>query len=211
MRRMLFVVELALALTVLPVFGAAVTEGDVAGWVAAQGGSVTRDAAGRITGVNLRASWITDGDLEMLGQVPGLQTLDLSLTRITDLGLEHLKSLAEVRDLNLYYCEFLTDVGIARLKGWKKLERLNLRGTKITDTSLEHLASLPALASLDVGFTQITSNGGAAAFAGAGDWREQDQRRGAERAESAAGSGAAGSERAAAHRLGAVVGGADGF
>src|SRR5213083_1005903 len=41
-------------------------------WVEAAGGAVIRDPAGRITGVDLRASWVTDTDLRKLMQLPYL-------------------------------------------------------------------------------------------------------------------------------------------
>jgi Leucine-rich repeat (LRR) protein len=123
------------------------------------GGVVTRDRAGRITGVDLRASWVTDSDLPQLAALPYLTHLDLSLTRITDYGLQQLKNAPGVVELNLYYAEQITDEGMAAVKGWKKLKRLNLRGAKITDTTLEHLSNVTTLESLDVGFAQITDVG----------------------------------------------------
>ena len=54
--------------------------------------TVTRDAAGRITGVDLRGTWVTDTDLRKLAQLPRLSYLDLSLTRITDQGMQELKN-----------------------------------------------------------------------------------------------------------------------
>ena len=60
-------------------------------WITAAGGVVTRDSAGRITQVDLRSSWVTDGDLALLAKLPNLTHLDLSLTRITDRGLQLLK------------------------------------------------------------------------------------------------------------------------
>ncbi len=128
-------------------------------WITGAGGRVTRDRAGRVTGVDLRASWVTDSDLSRLAQMPHLMHLDLSLTRVTDHGLQQLKNAPGVEDLNLYYAEQLTDEGMAAMKGWKQLKRLNLRGTKITDTTLEHLANVATLESLDVGFAQITDVG----------------------------------------------------
>lgn len=138
---------------------AASREPGVAAWIAGQGGTLEHDAAGRVTGVNLRAAWITDSDLARLADFQHLAHLNLSLTHITDLGMEHLAPLAGVTDLDLAYAEHITDEGVAHLKRWKKLARLNLRGTKITDTTLEHLAAIASLTSLDVSFTQITSNG----------------------------------------------------
>jgi Leucine Rich repeat len=128
-------------------------------WIAEAGGEVTLDRAGRVTGVDLRASWVTDADLSRLADLPYLAHLDLSLTRITDHGLQQLKNAPGVVDLNLYYAEQITDEGMAALKNWKRLKRLNLRGTKITDTTLEHLANVTTLESLDAGFAQITDVG----------------------------------------------------
>jgi internalin A len=128
-------------------------------WITEAGGTVTRDRAGRITGVDLRSSWVTDSDLPQLVDLPYLTHLDLSLTRITDHGLQQLKNAPGIVDLNLYYAEQVTDEGMAAVRGWKKLKRVNLRGTKITDTTLEHLANVTTLESLDAGFAQITDVG----------------------------------------------------
>ncbi len=128
-------------------------------WITEAGGVITRDRAGRITGVNLRSTWVTDSDLLQLARLPHLTHLDLSLTRITDHGLQQLKGAPGILELNLYYAEQITDEGMAAVKGWKKLKRLNLRGTKITDTTLEHLANVTTLESLDIGFAQITDVG----------------------------------------------------
>jgi Leucine-rich repeat (LRR) protein len=128
-------------------------------WITEAGGVVTQDRAGRVTGVDLRASWVTDSDLPRLAYLPYLTHLDLSMTRITDHGLQQLKNAPGIVDLNLYYAEQITDEGMAALKNWKRLKRLNLRGTKITDTTLEHLANVTTLESLDAGFAQITDVG----------------------------------------------------
>lgn len=128
-------------------------------WITEAGGVVTRDRAGRITGVDLRSSWVTDSDLPQLVALPYLTHLDLSLTRITDHGLQQLKNAPGIVELNLYYAEQITDEGMAAVKGWKKLKRLNLRGTKVTDTTLEHLSNVTTLEFLDVGFAQITDVG----------------------------------------------------
>jgi internalin A len=135
------------------------TPADASDWIIKAGGTFTRDRAGRITGVDLRTSWVTDSDLPQLAALPHLTHLDLSLTRITDHGLQQLKNAPGIVELNLYYAEQITDEGMAAVKGWKKLKRINLRGTKVTDTTLEHLANVTTLDSLDVGFAQITDVG----------------------------------------------------
>lgn len=132
---------------------------DNADWITEAGGTVTRDRAGRITAVDLRASWVTDSDLPQLAQLPHLTHLDLSQTRIADLGLQQLKAAPGIVELNLYYAEQITDEGLAAVKGWQKLRRINLRGTKVTDTTLEHLANVATVEAIDVGFAQITDVG----------------------------------------------------
>src|SRR5262245_62646744 len=107
----------------------------------------------------MRASWVTDSDMRRLAELPYLTHLDLSMTRITDHGLQQLKNAPGIVDLNLYYAEQITDEGMAALKNWKRLKRLNLRGTKITETTLEHLANVTTLESLDDGFATIKDVG----------------------------------------------------
>ena len=128
-------------------------------WITSAGGTVKMDKAGRVTGVDLRSSWVTDSDMPLLAQLPHLSYLDLSMTRITDRGLQQLKSAPAIVELNLYYAEQITDEGLAAIKGWKHLKKLNVRGTRITDTTLEHAASVPTLQVLDVGYAQVTDVG----------------------------------------------------
>src|SRR5215831_6525298 len=118
-------------------------------WIAAEGGSFTRDAAGEIVVVDFTGSWVTDADLRRLESFPHLKKLNLTRTKITDVGTEHLAGLTTVTDLNLYYAEYITEDGIAHLKGWTALERLNLRGTKVTSKVFPTLGRLTALKSLD--------------------------------------------------------------
>ena len=54
-------------------------------------------------------AWVVDADLEAVAATPSLEKLDLSLTRVTDLGLLRLKNLPNVRELNLSYAELVTD------------------------------------------------------------------------------------------------------
>jgi len=128
-------------------------------WVSDLGGSVTRNAQGRVTGVNLRGTWVEDSDLRRLNQYPELSVLDLSLTHITDGGMQELKNLRGITDFNLYFAEYVTDEGVAAIKDWKQLKRLNLHGTKAGDSALEHIAGLTSLESLDVGSTLMTDVG----------------------------------------------------
>jgi len=132
---------------------------DLSSWITDSGGAVTRDKSGRIIAVDLRATWITDSDIVELARLPNLAKLNLSLTRISDHGLQQLKDAPAITDLNLYSAELITDAGLSVLKGWKHLKRLSVRGTKITDTTLQHLSGISTLESLDAGYAQITDVG----------------------------------------------------
>ncbi|MSV32252.1 MAG: hypothetical protein EXQ57_07000 [Bryobacterales bacterium] len=116
----------------------------------ALGGRVDRDAGGQITGLYLRASWVTDGDLLEIGRLPQLRRLDLSQTRITDQGMAYLKSATGLRDVNLAYAEKIGDPAHAVIKHWKNLQRLNLRGTLVSDETAAAAAALPDLEFLDI-------------------------------------------------------------
>src|SRR5512138_3612177 len=90
----------------------------VASWLQEQGGTVTIDRASQAASISLRQSWVTDGDLARLASIATIRRLDLSYTHITDNGLEHLKGLPGVVDLDLGFAEFITDEGLVHLKGW---------------------------------------------------------------------------------------------
>lgn len=128
-------------------------------WIEDAGGAVVRDSAGRITGVDLHASWITDSDLRKLSSLPNLTQLDLSLTRITDQGMQELRNLPGIVDLNLRFAEYVTDEGLAAIKGWRRLKRLDVHGAKISDTTLEHISGITSLEQLNIGSGMITDVG----------------------------------------------------
>lgn len=132
---------------------------DDAQWIEDLGGSVERNSQGKVTSVSLRGTWVTDTDLRRLTSYPDLNELDLSLTHVTDAGLQEIKNLKGITDFNLYFAEYVTDEGVAYIKDWKQLRRLNLHGTKASDTALEHIAGINTLESLDVGSTLMTDVG----------------------------------------------------
>lgn len=146
------------AFSITPVF-ADLSQDDVLSWVESLGGSYVRNEAGNVTAVDLRSAWLTDGDLGKLAYLPKLESINLAYTKITDLALEHLIPLENVKDLNLYYAEYVTDAGIAHLKNWKNLEHLDVCGTKVTSSVFEHVSQMSKLKSLDVGFSRVTDDG----------------------------------------------------
>jgi internalin A len=128
-------------------------------WIEDLGGAVIRDAQGAVTGVDLRGTWVTDTDLRRLNRFPALNYLDLSLTHITDQGMQELKALRGIVELNLYFAEYVTDEGLAAIKEWKKLRKLNIHGTKISDTTLEHISGIATLESVNIGSAMLTDVG----------------------------------------------------
>ena len=111
------------------------------------------------TEVNLRSSWIADADLAAIAKDAAVTVLDLSHTRITDVGFRELKALRNVERVELFYAEQIGDGALVVMKDWPKLRRLNVRGTKVTDAGVAQLANHPALESLDVGFSLFTDGG----------------------------------------------------
>lgn len=143
-------------LLLLFTFGTAVFGAD---WIEDVGGTATRNSAGQITAIDFRASWVTDAMLRRLVGMPALTSLNLSLTRVTDQGMQELRNLPGIVELDLRFAEYVTDEGIAALKGWRKLKRLDLHGTKASDTSLDHIAGITSLETLDVGSVMLTDVG----------------------------------------------------
>jgi hypothetical protein len=120
------------------------------GWLADLGGQAEFGPGGEIAAVNLRASWVTDGDLLELARMPKLRRLDLSRTRISDQGLSYLKRATALEEVNLAFAERIGDPAHATIKEWKNLRRLSLRGTVAADETAAAAAALPALESLDI-------------------------------------------------------------
>jgi hypothetical protein len=146
-------------LCILPIACAALWATDSTDWITHLGGKVSRDASGKVIAVNLRGSWINDAEMLHLADLPDLEKLDLSHTRISDEGLLRLKSAPQIRELNLYYSEWITDQGMAAIRGWKHLKRLNVRGTRISDATLELVSHIGGLEALDIANTSVTDNG----------------------------------------------------
>jgi hypothetical protein len=59
---------------------------------------------------------LRDGDLEQLVRIPQLREVDLSETRITDLGLRHLHRVRTLRLVRLEYTRRVTSTGVAALQ-----------------------------------------------------------------------------------------------
>ncbi len=98
---------------------------------------------------------VTVFDWRHLNGLKALKRLDLSVTDITDEGLEHITGLTALETLYLGNTQ-VTDEGVEHLKALTALRTLDLSSAHITDEGLEHLSDLSALESLDLRYTQVT-------------------------------------------------------
>jgi internalin A len=128
-------------------------------WILRLGGRIERDASGEIIAIHLANSWINDTEMLELPGFENLQRLDLSHTRISDEGLLRLRPAKNIRELELFYAEQITDLGMNAIKGWHNLKRLNVRGTRIADETLGIVGDLRQLEWLDIANTSVTDNG----------------------------------------------------
>src|SRR6202034_692338 len=81
-----------------------------------------------------------------------LQSLNLTNTRVTDVGLKGLATQKNLATLSLWGTA-VTDAGVKDLAGLKNLTTLDLRGTGVTIADLKDLAGLKNLTTLDLGET----------------------------------------------------------
>ncbi len=106
-----------------------------------------------------------DGDLEGLAAAARCRAIvQVNLAwceQLTDAGLAHLKDFTALQGLDLMGCKRLTNAGVSHLAKMAALEHLNLRWCSlITDVGLAVVKRLPALQTLDLmGCGQITDAG----------------------------------------------------
>jgi Leucine-rich repeat (LRR) protein len=94
---------------------------------------------GAVIGVCLNDRFLTDAKLLVcLKGLTKLQSLNLSETKITDVGLEYLNVFTKLQSLDLWHTN-VTDAGLERLKGMVALQDLYLTGTRVTDAGVKKL------------------------------------------------------------------------
>jgi hypothetical protein len=78
-------------------------------------------------------------------QAANLRSLNLSDTKVTDVGVGRLNGLAKLQSLGLSRTQ-VTDAGLERLKGRTNLKHLGIKGAKVTDGGVNDLqTALPNL------------------------------------------------------------------
>ena len=123
-----------------------------ASWVLSLAGSATVRVGGEAKPISIeRANDLPASDFELTG-------VRLQKCAVTDAGLEHLRSLTKLVELDLSGTT-VTDAGLARLEGLKQLNALDLGGTRVTDRGLPQLRRFPMLRSLNLCLLPVTDAG----------------------------------------------------
>ena len=95
--------------------------------------------------LNLRHVLVGDQLAKGLSLCPKLSFLSMSVSRITDAGLEQVGQLANLRELDVHETQ-VTDNGLTHLTGLSKLEAVHVQGTRVTNAGVEELKkALPKL------------------------------------------------------------------
>lgn len=115
-----------------------------------------------------------DSQLATLGQLDGLQALDLNGQTIGDAGLMHVSSLTGLRRLHIASAQ-ISDKGLAALESLTNLQDLQLLWCwNITDAGMGHLAAIRNLRRLSISEVSELSNAGVGKFAALRNLRELD-------------------------------------
>lgn len=92
-------------------------------------------------------------------QFPKLKKLRLAMTQFSDAGLEGLKEVKTLEELDISECGLISDAGMESVGQMKSLTKLNLWRVQITDTGIEKLAALTNLKWLNLDNTQLADDG----------------------------------------------------
>ncbi len=104
-------------------------------------------------------SRVGDDDLRHIAGLTRLESLWLTLDRLTDAGLVHLAGLSNLTELRFGRTQELTGTGFRHLAGLARLRELELSQRPVVDASLEHLAALVELEVLDLSGTKVVGPG----------------------------------------------------
>jgi Leucine-rich repeat (LRR) protein len=92
----------------------------------------------------------TDKGVAELTKCKKLEELNIGSIGITDLGMEHIEKLTNLKRLNLFGCTNVTDRGLAKLTTLKSLQELYVHEANLTIGGLSVLEKLPNLVKLNL-------------------------------------------------------------
>lgn len=127
---------------------------------------VTDDWLKRLSGLttlrrlDLANCAIQGNGLQHIASLAGLRELNLTLTPVTDDALKHLGGLTELRTLGLASTQ-CTGTGFAHLKALRKLESVNFHFTPLNDAGLQAISQIPISGRLWFAHTRFTDEGAA--------------------------------------------------
>jgi uncharacterized membrane protein len=107
------------------------------------------------TAVSLRGSLDDQVFSKLKTVIPGMVSMDLSSTSITDNSVKLLASAKDLRMIRLSETK-ISDAALDTLAGLKNLESINLYGTRVTDAGVEKLKALPQLKRLYLWQTDVS-------------------------------------------------------
>jgi internalin A len=112
-----------------------------------------------ITAISLFGALVTNVGLEELSSLENLRSLSLRVQKagITDQGLKMLATFPRLRHLEAP--SGITDEGLKYIAQLKELESLIISHTRVTDAGLKHLLGLRNLKQLDLASTKVTREG----------------------------------------------------
>ena len=113
---------------------------------------------GKIEQLLLSSAPLTDIGIDRIAKLTDLRVLNLVNTQITDEGVKYIGTLQKLRKLELGRNN-ITDAGVEHLVGLTNLESLSLANTRVADVGLLKLAALSGLNFLDLRRSRITPRG----------------------------------------------------
>jgi len=134
------------------------TQSQAIAGVEASGGDVIEFSNGTLQ-VSFLRTGTTDADLDCLYPLDKVTFLRLECAKITNEAFQKIASLRTLHRLSLVCCEQITDEGLSHLASLAELADLVLNNCQIGDRGLEHLAPLTRLKRLWLEGTLVTSAG----------------------------------------------------
>jgi internalin A len=112
--------------------------------------------------LDLSVSGVTNAGLKELAPLQRLKTLKIGDGghRVSDAGMKDVAALKGLENLDLHHNLDLTDASVKELVGLSKLQSLDISGTRVSDAGLKNIASLKRLKSLNLHFlANVTDEG----------------------------------------------------
>jgi len=108
----------------------------------------------------LQGQGFTNAGIAHLKNVPSLWILNLGfLPQLGDAALLHVAQIPGLEAVSFYWCENITDQGVAQMTKMPSLKQLDITHSKVTDKGLAHISQIKTLQSLGLPNKGITDVG----------------------------------------------------